>query len=302
MNHPIRIVTVKRIHHGNLVQLRTLRRRKAECSEGSLLRALWQPTLLQYDTLSMAPMFQRATGMSYVQFFRRLHAAYVFDWYLEIGCRSGRILDMARGKSIGVDPVFRLARPLLGRKPQLHLFQESSDAFFGAGHLSALGGRVSVAFIDGMHLFEYALRDVLNTEHLADPNGVIFVHDVCPFSIEMTTRDLQDLPDIWTGDVWKLIPILRAYRPDLTLTVLDARPTGLLAITGLKPGKTQPEIDLLEVTARYETFDLNGFGFQSFADLFQFVSAKGALDADRFGLSTLSDPSFGLKEPGLITP
>ncbi len=33
----------------------------------------------------------------------------------------------------------------------------------------------------------------------------------------------------WTGDVWKLIPILQRYRPDLQLTLFDAPPSGLVA-------------------------------------------------------------------------
>ncbi|MEL7027396.1 MAG: class I SAM-dependent methyltransferase, partial [Pseudomonadota bacterium] len=149
-------------------------------------------------------MFQRASGISYLRFFRRLHAAHVFDWYLEIGCRDGRILNMVQGKAIGVDPVFRLAEPILGRKPALHLFQETSDAFFAADRLHMLGAKPSVTFIDGMHLFEYALRDFIGAEAHADPNGVIYVHDCFPFNHAMTTRDLDNLPNAWAGDVWKL--------------------------------------------------------------------------------------------------
>lgn len=247
-------------------------------------------------------MLQRAEGIDYVRFFRRLHKAHVFEWYLEIGCRDGRILNMSQGKTVGVDPVFRLEKPLLGRKPQLHLFQETSDVFFAANRLETLGAQPSVAFIDGMHLFEYALRDILNTEVHSHPDGVIFVHDCCPFSVEMTTRDLENLPDIWTGDVWKLIPILDEYRPDLTVSVLDARPTGLLAITGLKPGSAQPVIDLSEINERYATVDLESFGQNKFAGLFEFTSAKEALSEDRFDLAALSDTSLTVPEPSLITP
>lgn len=247
-------------------------------------------------------MLPRAQGLNYVRFFKTLHNERVFDWYLEIGCRNGRILDMPQGKTIGVDPMFRLEKPLLGRKLQLHLFQETSDAFFAANRLESLGAKPSVAFIDGMHLFEYALRDVLNTEAHANPEGVIFVHDCCPFSPEMATRDLSEIPDFWTGDVWKLIPILREYRPDLTLTVLDAKPTGLLAISGLKPGASQPQIDLAEIYRRYEHVDLDGFGHGKFADLFEFTSTTSVIEEDRFDLGQLSDPSLKSSVPELITP
>lgn len=98
--------------------------------------------------------------------------------------------------------------------------------------------KLSFSFLDGMHLFEFLLRDFIAAEKASGPNGVIAMHDCCPFSHEMTTRDLDNLPQgggAWTGDVWKLIPILREYRPDLKLTVLNAAPTGLVFVSGLKP-------------------------------------------------------------------
>lgn len=247
-------------------------------------------------------MFQRANGINYVQFLRRIHESYAFEWYIEIGCRDGRILNMAQGKTIGVDPAFRLKQSILGQKPQLHLFQETSDAFFAANRLEVLGAQPTVAFVDGMHLFEYALRDILNIEAHADPNGVIFVHDCCPFNLDMTTRDLEALPDFWTGDVWKLIPILSEYRPDLNVLVLDARPTGLLAITGLKPGAAQPEIDLFKIFDQYQAVDIESFGLEAFATNFELADAKAVFEEDHLGLSALSNPDLTTLRPKLITP
>ena len=209
---------------------------------------------------------------------------------------------MVQGKSIGVDPVFRLQKPLLGRKPQLLLFLETSDSFFSANRLEALGILLKIAFIDGMHLFEYTLRDLLNAELYSDPNGIIFVHDCCPFSIKMTTRNLEALPKTWTGDVWKLIPILQEYRPDLELTVLDVRPTGLLAIKGLKPGRSQPLFDLSAVVQRYENLDLETFGVDRFARLFQFTNAAASLGSDLLGVSKIADIDLALPNPEIVTP
>lgn len=247
-------------------------------------------------------MFKRAEGMYYVRYFKQLHAQFAFEWYLEIGCRNGRILEMVQGKTIGVDPAFRLKSPLLGQKPQLHLYQETSDEFFAANRIEAIGAFIDVAFVDGLHLFEFALRDILNVEAHSNPNGVIFVHDCCPYSVQMTTRDLENLPDVWTGDVWKLIPILKKYRPDLTLTVLDAQPSGLLAIQGLKPGKSQPKIDLARIQAEYETLELEDFGFDSFAKQFSFTDTRDALKNDRFGFAKLASDKNTALRPDLITP
>jgi hypothetical protein len=49
------------------------------------------------------------------------------------------------------------------------------------------------------------------------------------------TRGLSRHPLWWTGDVWKVVPILRHYRPDLHVTVFDSSPTGLAVVTGLNP-------------------------------------------------------------------
>lgn len=247
-------------------------------------------------------MFNRATGMSYVRFFRRLHAAHLFDWYLEIGCRDGRILEMARGKSIGVDPVFRLDRPLLGRKPQLHLFQETSDAFFAARRLDALGARPSVTFVDGMHLFEFALRDIAHAEAASDPSGVIYAHDCFPFTHEMTTRDLDRLPPVWAGDVWKLVPILLEYRPRLRLTALDASPTGLLALTGLDPADTTLFDAMDEIVDRYTDVTLESFGVERFYGLLPWVSAAETAKDDMPALAPLARPDLALSEPEVVTP
>lgn len=181
-------------------------------------------------------MFKPAQDMPYVDFLTTLHQTYLFDWYMEIGCRYGTSFAPVRSKTIAVDPFFRIKTDIVGAKPQLMVFQQTSDDFFANGMLQRLGVRVGLSFLDGMHLFEYLLRDFINTEANSDPDGVILMHDCCPFNDGMTTRDLDNLPrGAWTGDVWKLIPILQTYRPDLRVDVLGCKPTGLVAVSGLDP-------------------------------------------------------------------
>lgn len=183
--------------------------------------------------------FVAATGTPHRRFMAELHATLVFDWYMEIGCRQGKSFAPVRSKTIAVDPKFSIKSNVIGVKPALHLFQQTSDDFFASGFLQTMGIQLSVSFLDGMHLFEYLLRDFINTEKASAPGGVILLHDCCPFDHTMTTRDLDNLPKgPWTGDVWKLIPILRQHRPDLKIDVLDCRPTGVVAVTNLDPGNT----------------------------------------------------------------
>lgn len=249
-------------------------------------------------------MFVHADGFPYTRFFRRMHRAHIFDCYLEIGCRRGTILSMVQGKTIGVDPYFRLTTDILGRKPQLLLYQEESDAFFANNRLTDVGAELSVAFIDGMHLFEFALRDIINTERFMVADGVIFVHDCFPRNLKMTTRDLSSLPNVWTGDVWKLVPILQEFRPDLELKALDAAPTGLLAISGLKPDQKLLErgAQLDEIVERYRDMSLEDFGVQRF---FELLTYSDALKEVRQGfplVSHLNRPDLVQKAPVVVTP
>jgi hypothetical protein len=115
------------------------------------------------------------------------------------------------------------------------LFEETSDAYFERERpLEPLGGApVSLAFIVGMHLAEYALRDFMNIERHADWTSVIVVHDVLPRRVVETARDRTTQG--WTGDVYKLVGILARHRPDLIALRVGADPTGLLLVLGLDP-------------------------------------------------------------------
>jgi hypothetical protein len=63
------------------------------------------------------------------------------------------------------------------------------------------------------------------------PWGLVLIDDIYPCHPVQARRRRRS--GSWTGDVWKLLPILRARRPDLTLLCLNAHTTGLLLIAGL---------------------------------------------------------------------
>lgn len=222
-------------------------------------------------------MFEKPSGMPYYRFLRTLHDACLFDWYLEVGCRSGQSFAPVRSKTIAVDPFFRAEINIIGKKPTLHVFQQTSDDFFASGFLARNEIRLGLAFLDGMHLFEFLLRDFINAEAAMDPKGVILLHDCVPYNMEMTTRDLANLPrGAWTGDVWKLIPILQAWRPDLKVTVLDCQPTGLVCVSGLNPESRVLSQNYDQIVADYSAFDLEGFGITRFFESFQMESARAS--------------------------
>ena len=91
--------------------------------------------------------------------------------------------------------------------------------------MSELGGKtVDLAFIDGMHQFEFALRDFINVEKLCSPDSVILIHDVYP--IDATSAARERISWFWSGDIWRLILMLKKYRPDLTVNVIGAAANG----------------------------------------------------------------------------
>jgi hypothetical protein len=95
--------------------------------------------------------------------------------------------------------------------------------------------RPDLAFIDGMHLYEYALRDFMNIEKVSKLDGstVVVFDDVLPRNNAEAAR--VQCPGDWTGDVWRVHRILRTLRPDLGLALVNTTPTGTLLVRGLDP-------------------------------------------------------------------
>lgn len=170
-----------------------------------------------------------AGSLPYLRVLESLHLDLMPDCYLEIGVRNGGSLRFAQCEAIGVDPAPHLTFPL-GVRTRVEV--ATSDAFFAAWS-DSLSRPIELAFIDGMHLFEYALRDFMHIERRASRYGVVVVDDIFPNHPLQAAR--ERVTRVWTGDVWKLRDCLERWRPDLTLTLLDTQPTGLMLITGLDP-------------------------------------------------------------------
>lgn len=154
--------------------------------------------------------------------------------YVEIGVFKGDSLRLALPptRAIGIDPAPRLSAPLAENQK---VFAETSDAFFASHDLRAEldGLPVDLAFIDGMHQFEFALRDFANLERHCTRDSIILIHDCYPLDRQSAERTPQ--PTNWSGDVWRLIVLLKKYRPDLAIATLGAPPTGLALIRNLDP-------------------------------------------------------------------
>ena len=169
-----------------------------------------------------------ADGVDYAAVLALAHEQLAPDLYLEIGVRYGRSLALARGPAIGVDPLPAIDRPL---PATTRVIASTSDDFFESEAARALAGPPDLVFIDGMHLFEYALRDFMQVERRSSPTTLVLVDDIFPNHPHQADRRRRT--QVWTGDVWKLHACLREWRPDLFLLALDTAPTGLLLIAGL---------------------------------------------------------------------
>jgi hypothetical protein len=162
-----------------------------------------------------------------------LHARLRPALYLEIGVRKGESLRRATGRAIGIDPLPEVEIDL---PHDVVVHATTSDAYFAADPPPGLDAPVDFAFIDGMHLFEFALRDFINVERHAAPWGLIAIDDVLPGHPQQALRERQTRA--WMGDVWKLVDCLQRHRPDLTLQLLDTWPGGMLLVSGLDPRST----------------------------------------------------------------
>jgi len=159
--------------------------------------------------------------------------------YLEIGVSAGRSMTLSRTRSIGVDPAFLIRRELLC---DLHLVRATSDEFFAREHPLAHFDEpvVDLAFIDGMHLAEYALRDLINTERYTRSTSVILIDDMLPRTVDEADRDRgRPRPrPAWAGDVYKILRTLQTLRPDLVCLPVDTDPTGTVLVLLPDPADT----------------------------------------------------------------
>lgn len=162
------------------------------------------------------------------EFLAQLHELLKPKVYLEIGVQHGWSLQLSKAElSIGVDP-----NPLVGADAALnnsgsssYLARVTSDDFFA--QLPANWGKIDLAFIDGMHLAEFAWRDFVNVAQYCHAGSVVVFDDVLPTTQEMAAR--EQCPGDWTGDVWKVINEVR-YETPFSYYLVDTTPTGTLVV------------------------------------------------------------------------
>ncbi len=193
-------------------------------------------------------------GESYFDVLKRVHRHLRPRSYVEIGVFEGESLTFVHPEAlaIGIDPEPQIKHPLAART---RVHAETSDAYFARHDVRAeLGGLpVDLAFIDGMHQFEFALRDFINIERLCAPCSAVLIHDCYP--LNRVTAEPERKTVFWSGDIWRLVVLLRRERPDLQVRTIAARPTGLALVTNLNPDSHLLSDMLAELIAEYRALD-----------------------------------------------
>ncbi len=177
-------------------------------------------------------------------------------------------------------------------------FRTRPETFFAENNVAALlGGAVDIAFLDGEHLIESLLNDFINIERHCHDRSLILLHDCLPLNTRMAERAHRTDPEedtatryFWTGDVWKMLLVLRQYRPDIVLTALDCGPTGMIVCSGLDRHSTVLADRRAEILSACAEFDLATVGLENLWRLLPLhdtarLLASPAVLRRRFGLA-----------------
>jgi hypothetical protein len=174
-------------------------------------------------------------GPAYRDVLRAMHAALRPETYLEIGVAAGATLALATSArlAVGVDPVPAELEHAL--PPVARVVHDTSAAFFANRTREDVFGpdAVDLVFIDGLHLFEVALRDFIHAERWTSPDSTIVLHDCVPITPATASRERRTR--FWVGDTWKAAWALARHRPDLRLRTILTPPSGLVIVRRLDP-------------------------------------------------------------------
>lgn len=185
--------------------------------------------------------------------------------YLEIGVENGHIFFRIKSNfKVAVDPHFifdasrRFGKAILNPyNLNNQYFEKTSDAFFAQDAQRVFAGqKLQIALIDGMHEYQFALRDVENTLQYLDSKGIIVMHDCNPQSAGAAGRFEDWETGEWNGDVWRTIIHLRSQRPDLHVFVLDCdQGLGIVTRHDSVSATTEPTLNFAPDQIQHLTYD-----------------------------------------------
>lgn len=229
-------------------------------------------------------MLLQHSGLHYRSFMKALSALLNPQTYFEIGTNKGfSLAQVPDADAICVDPDFQLeANPMAAGRKRGFLFQTTSDIFFAENDIRVFfPGGIDLAFLDGMHCFEFLLRDILNTERFCHKTSVMLIHDCLPLNVRMTNREFvldetepEPMRFWWAGDVWRVLPILARFRPDLRICFFDCPPTGLVAVSNLDSHSSLLAENYADILSEFSVLSLAEYGIDRLWNLYPTLSTN----------------------------
>lgn len=191
---------------------------------------------------------------SYLDLLDTVHRHLLPNCYLEIGVRTGgsATLALPGTKAILIDP-----QPKIRFSLPEHSYIEAvtSDEFFET-RATAVGlspGDIDLSYIDGLHVFDFALRDYFNVEKFCHAESLVLLDDCIPPN-EIASRPNRETV-LWAGDVWKVLAVLEEIDPSIEITLIDIEPAGLAALRRVRPDRGLSSVEISEIVARFNALD-----------------------------------------------
>lgn len=152
----------------------------------------------------LVPVWWMAAGTRSSHNLNELLAHRPLPRYLEIGVFDGTTLEAIRSEhSIGVDPIPQIAAGVLTPRG-IELHRATSDDYFAALDKREVSTSFDAVFVDGLHEFRQAYRDIVNALRRLRPGGLILVDDVVPTTAEAAGANIPESGP-WMGDVFRAV-------------------------------------------------------------------------------------------------
>ena len=208
------------------------------CMDAAKLHANNPEAVYEIEFLnSLTAAKKRFTGPEYQEWLAWFHTRLKPANYLEIGVETGQSLQFARAptRAVGIDPAIQIIH---SQETWIKLFKLTSDNFFSTHDPRQVFGSapINLAFIDGLHTFDQALKDFINIERFSDTGTIVLFHDIFPVTPATARRERNTR--FWIGDTWKVMLTLSKFRPDLKLFTIPTFPSGLGVVTNLNPASS----------------------------------------------------------------
>ncbi len=194
----------------------------------------------------------------------RLAAALGAHSYLEIGVHTGGTFARVQvAERTAVDPAFPF--PISDHEDEVTSFAEmTSDEFFSG--LPA-AKTYDLIFIDGLHTFEQAYRDLCNSILHSHPGTVILLDDTVPSDVYSALRDPEQAfafraaagPDggvAWHGDTFKVVFAVHDFHLALDYRTIMGSGNPQTLVWRSNSGWRRPLLDSLEQITRLTYFDM----------------------------------------------